>query len=58
MFRLALLLHIVIGATLAGTAIVVALVLGYDTLTPILIAAGLGFLAAIPASVVVARALS
>ncbi|MEV8465183.1 CTP synthetase [Fluviibacterium sp. DFM31] len=58
MFRLALLLHIVIGATLAGTVIVVALVLGYDTLTPILIAAGLGFLAAIPASIVVARALS
>lgn len=58
MVRLALLLHTVIGTTLMGTAVVIALVTGHDTLTPILIAAAVGFVAAIPVSVLVARALT
>ena len=58
MFRLALLLHIVIGSTLMGTAIIVALVMGYGTLNPLMIAAAVGFVAAIPLSYSVARAIS
>lgn len=50
MFRLALMLFTIIGSTLAGVAIVAVLVAGYTTLTPILIAAGAGALAAIPAT--------
>jgi predicted PurR-regulated permease PerM len=38
-----------------GTALVVALTMGMDTLTPILIAAALGFVLAIPVSWLVAR---
>lgn len=52
---LTLILHIFIGSTLAGTAIVAALVSGFDTLQPILIAAAIGFLASIPVSWIVAR---
>lgn len=48
MFRLAFTLHFVIGATLAGVAVVAALVSGQDTLRPILIAAGLGYLISFP----------
>ena len=58
MFRLALLLHIFIGSTLAGSAVVVALVMGKDTLYPILIAALIGFVVSIPVSWVIARKLS
>ena len=58
MFRLALLLFVVIGASVAGILIVVALVAGYDTQTPILIAAALGFAAAVPISWLVARQLA
>ncbi len=52
---LILILHIFIGATLAGSGVVVALVLGFDTLAPILVAGVLGFLAAFPISWLVAR---
>ena len=52
---LILILHIFIGATLAGSGVVVALVLGFDTLAPILVAGALGFLAAFPISWLVAR---
>lgn len=47
---LILILHIFIGSTVAGSAVVVALTMGYDTLGPILIMAALGFLAAFPVS--------
>nr|WP_272490903.1 CTP synthetase [Mesobacterium pallidum] len=57
-YRLALLLHIFIGATLAGTGVIVALVIGKDTLAPILVAALLGFVLSIPASFLVAKRLS
>ncbi|MGB0661060.1 MAG: hypothetical protein ACPGNV_12905 [Mangrovicoccus sp.] len=55
MFRLASLLYSLIGTTLAGSAIVVALVMGYDDLQGIVIAAALGALAALPVSYLVAR---
>jgi predicted PurR-regulated permease PerM len=55
MTRLMLILFSIISTTLMGTGIVAALTLGKDTLTPILIAAALGFVLAIPASWLVAR---
>jgi predicted PurR-regulated permease PerM len=57
MLPLVLIIHIFLGSTLAGSAIVAALTLGYDTLTPILIAAAVGFIAGIPASWAIARRL-
>lgn len=57
MFRLASLLYSLIGTSLAGSFIVVALVAGYDDLAGILAAAGLGALAGLPAAWVVARKL-
>lgn len=55
MLRLSMLLFTIIATTLAGIAIVVALVLGHDTLTPILVAALTGFVLSVPASWMVAR---
>ncbi|MCG7627564.1 CTP synthetase [Epibacterium sp. MM17-32] len=57
MFRLALILHIFIGSTLAGSAVIAALVLGQSSLWGILIAALVGFVVAIPVSAWVARKL-
>lgn len=58
MLRLAVTLYSLIGTTLAGSAIVVALVMGRDTLVPLVVAAAIGFALAIPVSVGVARALT
>lgn len=55
MVQLLLILHIFIGATLSGVAVVIALTLGFTTLTPILIAVAVGFLAAFPVSWIVAK---
>ena len=55
MTRLTLILFSIISTPLTGTGIVAALTLGKDTVTPILIAAALGFVLAIPASWLVAR---
>lgn len=55
MFSLASMLYSLIATTLTGSAIVVSLVLGYDTLIPLLIAAGIGFVAALPASLIIAK---
>lgn len=55
MFRLATILYSIISTTLAGSAIIASLVMGYDTVTPILVAASLGFVAAIPVSYFVAK---
>ena len=55
MTRLTLILFSMISTTLMGTGIVVALTMGMDTLTPILVAAGLGFALAIPVSWLVAK---
>jgi len=58
MYRLALLLFVVIGASMAGILIVAALTMGLDTRTPIVWAAVLGFAAAVPVSYLVARQIS
>lgn len=58
MYPLMLLLHIFIGSTLAGSAVIAALTMGFVTLTPILVAAALGFVAAFPVSWYVAKTLS
>lgn len=55
MLRLAGILYAFISTTLAGIAIVVALVMGFDTLVPILVAAAIGFVAALPASYLIAK---
>ena len=55
MLRLASILYAVIGTTLAGVAIIAALVSGNDTLQPIVIAAVAGFVAALPVTWIVAK---
>lgn len=50
MSRLMLTLFSMISTTLMGSFVVVALVTGHDTLQPILIAAGLGFVLSVPIS--------
>lgn len=57
MLPLALILHVILGASLTGVAIVVALVLGFDTAQPIVISGFIGFLASVPLSWLVARAI-
>ncbi len=58
MFRLASMLYSIIGTTFAGVLIIAVLTLGYDTLVPILISAGVGAIAAIPVSYLVAQAIT
>lgn len=58
MARLAMILFSIIATALAGAAVVAALTMGYDTLRPIVIAAALGFLVAIPATWAVAKQIS
>lgn len=55
---LALIIHIFLGSTIAGAAVVAVLALGYGTLWPIVIAALAGFVAAAPASWLIARRIS
>ncbi|WP_270727655.1 CTP synthetase [Shimia sp. Alg240-R146] len=55
MLQLSLILHLFIGATLSGVAIVVALVAGFGGLWTILGAAVAGFLIAFPISWVIAK---
>ncbi|WP_425039400.1 CTP synthetase [Primorskyibacter sp. S187A] len=55
MLRLAGMLFSLISTTLAGSAIVAALVMGHDTLWPLMVAAGIGFVAAVPATYVVTK---
>ena len=55
MLGLFLIVHIFIGATLAGGAVVAALSLGLDTLQPLLMAALAGFVVSIPVSWAIAR---
>ena len=57
MLRLGFILHLFIGSTLAGSAVIAALVMGHDTMAPILIAAAIGFVAAFPVTYVVTRKL-
>jgi hypothetical protein len=55
MLRLASILYSLIGTTLAGTLVIAALTMGYDTLQPILIAAGVGGVVAFPVTWLVAK---
>ncbi|MBB94412.1 MAG: CTP synthetase [Rhodobacteraceae bacterium] len=57
MLALTLIVHIFTGSTLAGSAIVLALVMGYTTGAPIIAAGLIGFLAAFPLSWLIARAI-
>ncbi len=57
MARLALLLHIFIGATLSGSAVIAVLVMGFTSGMMIVAAAIAGFLLAFPISLVLARKL-
>lgn len=55
MFRLATVLYSLIGTTLAGSFVVAALTMGMDTMEPIVVAAGVGALLAVPVSWFVAK---
>jgi predicted PurR-regulated permease PerM len=55
MMRLMMVLYSMIGTALAGSAVVVVLTLGQDTVWPIVGAAALGALLALPVSWLVAR---
>lgn len=57
MFRLASILYSLIATSLAGTAVIAVLTAGYGTLTPIVAAAVLGAVLALPVSWLVARAI-
>ncbi len=57
MLPLMLIVHIFLGSTLAGTAVIAVLVMGYTAVLPIVLAAVVGFVAAFPASYLVARKL-
>lgn len=57
MLRLAGMVFSVIGFTLAGVVVVIALVLGYATPLPLFLAALLGLALALPVSWAIARAL-
>jgi len=50
-----LLMYVVLGATLAGTFMVAALTMGFDTMQPVLYSALAGFVIAIPIAWVVAK---
>ncbi len=55
MLPLTLILHIFIGSTLAGTAVIAALTLGMTDARSIVVAGVLGFILSIPISWAVAR---
>lgn len=57
MLPLVLVLHVFLGSCLSGAAIVLALVLGFDSAQPIVISGVSGFVLSMPLSWLVARAL-
>lgn len=57
MLALTLIVHIFVGSTLAGSAIILALVLGFTTGAPIIGAGIAGFVLAFPASWLIAKAI-
>jgi hypothetical protein len=58
MFRLASMLYSIIGTSFAGVLIITVLTVGYDTIVPILIAAVIVAVAAVPVSYLVAQAIT
>lgn len=57
MVRLALILYSIVATTLSGSFFIAALVSGYDTLIPIIIAVSIGAVIAIPVSLGIAKAI-
>lgn len=57
MFSLMMTLFSMIATTTMGIAVVIALTMGLDTLQPVVIAALVGFLVALPVTWLVARSL-
>jgi len=55
MFRLFSVIYAMAGTTCAGIAVVISLVIGQDTLQPILIWAAAGALVGVPASWIIAK---
>lgn len=55
MVPLFLIVHIFLGATLAGSAVIVALTLGMTTAKALIAAVVIGWLVSVPASWIVAR---
>jgi hypothetical protein len=55
MFRLAAMLYAIIATSLAGIGVIAVLTMGYDTLIPILGAAAVGAVIALPAALLVAK---
>ena len=55
MIRLASMLYSIIGTSLAGTGVIAALVMGYDSVAGIVGAAATGALIGVPVSYVVAQ---
>ena len=55
MTRLMMILFSMISTTLMGVGMIVALVMGYDTLNPLLVAIAIGFVVSFPASWFVAK---
>lgn len=55
MSRLMMILFSMIATTLMGIGIIIALVTGHDTLQPIVVAAGIGFVLALPVAWYVAK---
>jgi hypothetical protein len=55
MFRLASMLYSIFGTSLAGIGVIAVLTMGYDTLIPILGAAAVGAIIAVPAALLVAK---
>ena len=57
LLQLGFILHLFIGSTLAGSAVIAALLMGHDAVTPILIAAAVGFVVAFPVTYALTRKL-
>lgn len=55
MLRLASILYSLIGTSLAGTLVIAALTLGFGTLQPIVVAAAIGFVLALPATWIITK---
>ncbi len=55
MLRLASILYSLIGTSVAGTLVIIALTMGFDTLQPVVAAAASGFVLALPATWIITK---
>ncbi|OYU39883.1 MAG: CTP synthetase [Pseudorhodobacter sp. PARRP1] len=58
MTRLMMLLFSMVATTLMGVGVIIALTTGFDTLKPIMLAAAVGFVLAVPVAWLIARKLA